>query len=202
MKSALKTFCLLFVVVVAISTIAFAQNDKGHYYVPLRDVDMEIKDFNFATLDGKTINLREAVKGKKLVLIHYFAAWCHNSNFDVKTMKELYEKYKDRGLMVIGVCEYSNETELRGFIERHQPEYPICIEGDGKMKDRTGTTHYAYRSVVDDNRHWGTPLNILIAAEDIQKKGDIIAKHVRIAPGEVIKSEFEELIEQRLKSKK
>ena len=202
MKSALKTFCLLFVVVVAISTIAFAQDDKGHYYVPLRDVDMEIKDFNFATLDGKTINLREAVKGKKLVLIHYFAAWCHNSNFDVKTMKELYEKYKDRGLMVIGVCEYSNETELRGFIERHQPEYPICIEGDGKMKDRTGTTHYAYRSVVDDNRHWGTPLNILIAAEDIQKKGDIIAKHVRIAPGEVIKSEFEELIEQRLKSKK
>lgn len=202
MKSALKTFCLLFVVVVAISTIAFAQNDKGHYYVPLRDVDMEIKDFNFATLDGKTIKLSEAAKGKKLVLVHYFAAWCHNSNFDVKTMKELHEKYKDRGLMVIGVCEYSNETELRGFIERHQPEYPICIEGDGKMKDRTGTTHYAYRSVVDDNRHWGTPLNILIAAENIQKKGDIIAKHVRIAPGEVIKSEFEELIEQRLKSKK
>ena len=202
MKSALKTFCLLFVVVVAISTIAFAQNDKGHYYVPLRDVDMEIKDFNFATLDGKTIKLSEAAKGKKLVLVHYFAAWCHNSNFDVKTMKELHEKYKDRGLMVIGVCEYSNDTELRGFIERHQPEYPICIEGDGKMKDRTGTTHYAYRSVVDDNRHWGTPLNILIAAENIQKKGDIIAKHVRIAPGEVIKSEFEELIEQRLKSKK
>ena len=202
MKSALKTFCLLFVVVAAISTSAFAQDDKGHYYVPLRDVDMEIKDFNFAMLDGKTINLREAVKGKKLVLIHYFAAWCHNSNFDVKTMKELYEKYKDRGLMVVGVCEYSNETELRGFIERHQPEYPICIEGDGKFKDRTGTTHYAYRSLLEDNRHWGTPLNVLIAAEDIQKKGDIIAKHVRIAPGEVIKSEFEELIEQKLKLKK
>ncbi len=202
MKSALKTFCLLFVVIVAISTRSFAQDDKGHYYVPLRDVDMEIKDFNFATLDGKTINLREAVKGKKLVLVHYFAAWCHNSNFDVKTMKELYEKYKDRGLMVIGVCEYSNETELRGFIERHQPEYPICIEGDGKFKDRTGTTHYAYRSLLDDNRHWGTPLNVLIMAEDFQKKGDIIAKHVRIAPGEVIKSEFEELIEQKLKLKK
>jgi len=202
MKSALKTFCLLFVVFAAISTSAFAQDDKGHYYVPLRDVDMEIKDFNFAMLDGKTINLREAVKGKKLVLVHYFAAWCHNSNFDVKTMKELYEKYKDRGLMVIGVCEYSNENELRGFIERHQPEYPICIEGDGKFKDRTGTTHYAYRSLLEDNRHWGTPLNVLIAAEDIQKKGDIIAKHVRIAPGEVIKSEFEELIEQKLKLKK
>lgn len=192
----MKTFCLLFVVVIAATASAVAQDDKGHYYVPLRNVEMEIKDFNFATLDGKTINLREAVKGKKLVLIHYFAAWCHNSNFDVKTMKELYEKYKDQGFTVIGVCEYSNELELRGFIERHEPEYPICIEGDGKFKDRTGTTHYAYRSKLDDNRHWGTPLNILIAAEDVQKKGDIVAKRVRIAAGEVIKSEFEELIKQ------
>ena len=199
MKRALKILFFFFVLALGLSAIANAQDDHSHYYVPLRDVDMEIKDFNFATPDGKTISLREAVKGKKLVLVHYFAAWCHNSNFDVKTMKELYEKYKDRGFTVIGVCEYSNETELRGFLERHQPEYPICIEGDGKMKDRTGTTHYAYRNKVEDNRHWGTPLNILIAAEDIQKKGDIVAKHVRIAPGEVIKSEFEELIEQKLK---
>lgn len=199
MKNVLKHFCLLFVLLLAAGISAVAQDDHSHYYVPLREVEMEIKDFSFATLDGKTIRLSEAVKGKKLVLVHYFAAWCHNSNFDVSTMKELYAKYKDRGFMVIAVCEYSNELELRGFIERHQPEYPICIEGDGKFKDRTGTTHYTYRSKVDDNRHWGTPLNILIAAEDIQKKGDIITKHVRIAPGEVIKSEFEELIREKLK---
>lgn len=199
MKNTLKTFCLLFVLMIATALTANAQDDKGHYYVPLRDVQMEIKDFSFATLDGQTIRLSEAVKGKKLVLVHYFAAWCHNSNFDVKTMKELYEKYKDQGFAVIGVCEYSNEAELRGFIERHQPEYPICIEGDGKFKDRTGTTHYAYRSKLDDNRHWGTPLNVLIAADDIQKNSNIIAKRVRIAPGEVVKSEFEELIREKLK---
>lgn len=199
MKNLLKTFCLSFVIAVAAGATAFGQHDKGHHYVPLREVEMEIRDFSFATLDGKIINLREAVKGKKLVLVHYFAAWCHNSNFDVRTMKEFYDKYKDQGFLVVGVCEYSNETELRGFIERHKPEYPICVEGDGKFKDRTGTTHYAYRSKLDDNRHWGTPLNILIAAEDVQKKGDIVAKRVRIATGEVIKSEFEELIREKLK---
>lgn len=199
MKIALKVFCLLFLFLVGANLTANAQDDLGHYYVPLRDVQMDIKDFSFPTPDGKTIRLSEAVKGKKLVLVHYFAAWCHNSNFDVKTMKELYEKYKDQGFLVIGVCEYSNELELRGFIERHEPTYPICVEGDGKTKDRTGTTHYAYRNQLDDNRHWGTPLNILIAAEDVQKKGDVIAKHVRIAPGEVIKSEFEQLIQEKLK---
>lgn len=199
MKTILKNFCLFFAVWLVAGISAAAQHDRGHHYVPLREVEMEIKDFSFATLDGQNVRLSEVVKGKKLVLIHYFAAWCHNSNFDVATMKELYEKYKDRGFTVIGVCEYSKETELRGFIERHQPEYTICIEGDGKLKDRTGTTHYAYRSRLDDNRHWGTPLNILIAAEDVQKKGEVVAKRVRIATGEVIKSEFEELIREKLK---
>lgn len=198
MKNVLKTGFLLFSLLLCLSATTVAQNDRGHYYVPMRDVEMEIKDFSFPTLDGQTVKLSEAVKGKKLVLVHYFAAWCHNSNFDVNTMKELYEKYKDQGFLVIGVCEYSNETELRGFIEKHKPTYTICVEGDGKMKDRTGTTHYSYRSKLDDNRHWGTPLNILIAAEDMRNKGDIVTRRVRIAAGEVIKSEFEELIRRSL----
>lgn len=199
MTTTLKQFCLLFALLLVAGISAAAQEDRGHHYVPLREVEMDIKDFSFATLDGGTVTLSEAVKGKKLVLVHYFAAWCHNSNFDVKTMKELYEKYKDQGFAVIGVCEYSNETELRSFIERHKPEYPICVEGDGKFKDRTGTSHYAYRSKLEDNRHWGTPLNILIEAGDVQKKGEIVARRVRIAPGEVIKSEFEQLIQEKLK---
>jgi peroxiredoxin len=199
MKTALKTICLFVVLALGLSGKAAAQEDHGHYYVPLREVEMEIKDFSFATLDGRKINLRDAIKGKKLVLVHYFAAWCHNSKFDVSTMKDLYEKYKDKGFTVIGVCEYSNETELRGFIEKYKPTYPVGIEGDGKMKDRTGTTHYAYRSQLDDNRHWGTPLNILISADDVLKTGEVITRRVHIAPGEVIKKEFEELIREKLK---
>ena len=199
MKNALKRICLLCATLLVLSVATAAQDERGHYYVPLREVEMEIKDFNFSTLDGKTIRLSDAVKGQKLVLIHYFAAWCHNSNFDVVTMKELYEKYKDRGFLVIGVCEYSRPEELREFIEKHKPTYPICMEGDGRLKDRTGTTHYFYRNQLDDNRHWGTPLNVLITAEDVQKKSDVVAKRARVAAGEVIKSEFEELIQERLK---
>ncbi|MEO6724445.1 MAG: TlpA disulfide reductase family protein [Blastocatellia bacterium] len=201
MKTALKRICLLLVVLPVMTIAASTQDERGHYYVPMREVEMEIKDFNFATLGGQAIKLSDAVKGKKLVLIHYFAAWCHNSNFDVETMKELYEKYKDRGFLVIGVCEYSKPDELREFIEKHKPTYPICMEGDGKMKDRTGTTHYTYRNQIDDNRHWGTPLNLLIDADDVAKRRDIVVGRVRIAAGEVIKSEFEELIRERLSQK-
>ncbi len=202
MKTRLRTICLP--LLIALATVVFAQDgnkskgDHDHYYVPLREAELEIKDFTFPTLEDGKINLRESARGKKLVLVHYFAAWCHNSNFDVATMKEIYDKYRDQGLLVIGVCEYSSRDELRKFIEKHKPAYPICIEGDGKNKDRAGTTHYAYRKQVDDQRVWGTPLNILISAEDVQKDGEVVTKRVRVAPGEVIKTELEDFIRQHL----
>jgi peroxiredoxin len=201
MKTGLKTICLPLAVLILLTGIAIAQEHRGHHYAPLREVEMEIKDFSFSTLDGGKLNLREAALGKKLVLVHYFAAWCHNSNFDVKTMTEIYNDYRDQGLLVIGVCEYSSKDELRGFIEKHKPTYPICMEGDGKKKDRTGTMHYAYRKQIDDQRLWGTPLNVLISSDEVQKEGDVVAKHLRIAPGEVIKTELEDLIRAKLSGK-
>jgi len=209
MRIALGTICLLclFFTVSTLETV-FAQTDQSqrvqsvethsHQYAPLREVEMEIKDGAFPTLDGGNINLREAARDKKLTLVHYFAAWCHNSNYDVVTLTELYDKYRDQGVLVIGVCEYSNRKELREFIEKRNPSYPICIENDGKKKDRTGTTHYAYRKQVDDQRNWGTPLNILIADSDIQKEGEVLTRRVRIAPGEVVKTELEEIIRRHL----
>jgi peroxiredoxin len=169
-----------------------------HQYAPLREFELEVKDFAFTTPDDGKINLREAARGKKLVLVHYFAAWCHNSNFDTQTMTEMYDKYREQGFLVIGVCEYSSRNELRKFIEKHKPTYPICIENDGKKKDRTGTTHYAYRDKINDERLWGTPLNILIADRDIQPEGEIIAGRVRIATGEAVKTELEEMIRRQL----
>jgi peroxiredoxin len=205
----MKTICLLCLLLAATATKAvFAQTDQklkvqtveaaSHDYAPLREAGIEIKDFTFPSLDDSQINLRESARGKKLTLVHYFAAWCHSSNFDVKTMTEIYDKHREQGLLVIGVCEYSSRKELREFIEKHKPTYPICIEGDGKSKDRTRTTHYAYRKQVDDQRKWGTPFNILIADGDIQSEGEIVARRVRLAPGEVIKTELEEIIRRHL----
>ncbi len=192
---------LLLLLLLAIPAVAQRKDDDhGHYYVPLREVEMEFRDFTFRTLDGGPLNLREAAKGKRLVLVHYFAAWCHNSNFDVATVNELYKRYREQGLLVIGVCEYSKNDELREFIARHKPEYPICIEGDEKRKDRTGTSHYAYRKQLDDQRLWGTPLNILLT-EELRTEGEIAAMRVRAAPGEMIPTEIDDLIQSVIKKK-
>lgn len=172
----------------------------AHEYAPLHEAALEIKDFSFKTLDDKPLSLREASQGKQLVLVHFFAAWCHNSNYDVETINELYRKYQDQGFQVIGVCEYSKPDELREFIKRHNPEYPICLESE-KTKDRLKTTHYAYRTAARDPRLWGTPFNLMLQVSDFSASGEIIARRAQVAFGELMKAEVETFIKQQLKTR-
>lgn len=175
--------------------------DHSHDYASLFELDLTIDDFTFPLLDGGEIRLRDAVKGHKLVLIHYFATWCHNSNYDVVTINDLYRKYRDAGLEVIAVCEYSSRDSIRKFVEKHKPIYKIAIEGAGKRNERVSSTHYKYRMKAADSRLWGTPLNILIEEQNITSDGDAITLRARIAKGELIKSEVEELIRQMMSRK-
>ena len=170
----------------------------AHEYAPLHEAAVEVKDFTFKTLDDTRLNLRAAAQGKQLVLVHYFAAWCHNSNYDVETINELYRKYKDQGLQVIGVCEYSKPAELRDFIQRHQPEYPICLESE-KTKDRQKTTHYTYRTAAQDPRLWGTQFNLILQVSDFSASGEVVARRAQVAFGELMKAEVEAFIKEQLK---
>ncbi len=170
----------------------------AHEYAPLHEATLEVKDFTFKTLDDRLLNLRAAAHGKQLVLVHFFAAWCHNSNYDVETINELYRKYKDQGFQVIGICEYSKPEELREFIKQHNPAYPICLESE-KTKDRLKTTHYTYRTAAQDSRLWGTPFNLLLQTSDFSESGEVVAKRAQVAFGELMKTDVEAFIKQQLK---
>ena len=162
----------------------------AHDYAELREVVLPIRDFTFKTLADAPVNLRATGQGQKLVLVHFFAAWCHSSNYDVETINELYRKYKDQGLAVIGVCEYSKPDELREFIQKHQPEYPIVLESK-RTKDRTNTLHYAYRQALEDKRSWGTPLNLFLPVADFRAEGEYVTARTHSALGELMKPDVD-----------
>ena len=193
--------CQCFLCVLLLCCAAQAQTKvetHDHEYAELQAAELGIKDLTFKTLDGKPLSLRELAAGNKLVLIHYFAAWCHNSNYDVETIKELYAKYKDQGFQVMAICEYSKPNELRDFINKYQPSYPIVLESE-RTKDREKTTHYDYRTSLQDKRLWGTPFNLLLNTADFQAMGDVVTNRAQAAFGELMKSEVEQYIRQQLK---
>lgn len=200
MKQAFVIFALLFVTFSNISAAQKALKDEiDHKLVTFQPRKFEYKNFTLPTsVEDKTLDLREATKGKKLVLVTYFAAWCENSNHDYETIQHLLKKFGDKGLAVIGVCNYSETKEVKEFITKHQPLYPICVEStDDKLREKT--LHYNYRKLCGDPRKWGTPFSLLIEAKNIHADGEIFANEVLAANGELDRKEAEKLIKQLLK---
>ena len=172
-----------------------ATGSRYHDYASLRNVSLAVDDFEVRTREGRKVRVGELVKEGKIVLLHFFATFCHNSNYDVVTVNELYRTYREAGLTVVGISEYSSEEELAKFVARHQPLYPLVMEEEtGRKKTR----HYRYRTSVGDERKWGTPFNIVIDGRDVDPQSGTIARQVYVATGELVRAEVESLIRRRL----
>lgn len=74
----------------------------------------------------------------KWVLVNYWATWCPPCLEEVPDLVMLYDQYKDRNLMVIGVAQqYKNRQEVAGFVDDMLMSYPIVL-GDAAVNAQFG----------------------------------------------------------------
>lgn len=167
---------------------------------PITEQRMDFYDFTLKTTDGRIFNLRDYAAGKRVVIVAFVAGWCPNSNRNGHVIKRLYDKYRERGLGVAAVTEYSDADEVRIHVNRIGIEYPVVTETKSRG-DRKDSQHFKYRRAVGDKRKWGTPFYVIIRAQDIEPAAPKapLARHVYTVSGEMIESEAETFIEQQLK---
>lgn len=101
-------------------------------------------DFTLQKLDGGTITLSE-FRGKKPVVVDFWASWCPNCRRDMPNLNRFYEKYKDK-VQVIGVNLQERESTVRDFIDSRGISFPIALDPFGRASNTFGNqytnTHY------------------------------------------------------------
>ncbi|MET0646516.1 MAG: TlpA disulfide reductase family protein [Pyrinomonadaceae bacterium] len=172
---------------------------EGHEWAPLLEQKLDYKDWTLKSLkDGTPVNLRELSKGKKLVLVVYFAPWCGNWKNEAPTVWRLYEKYKAQGFEVVAVSEYASADDSRKYFESQGgAPFPVVVEseaGDAKEK----TTHYAYRKSVGDPRNWGSPFNVFLEPAKLNASGELLTEKAWVVGGELIEKDVERFVRERL----
>jgi peroxiredoxin len=186
----------LFILAIMLFSFIFvsAQNEQA----PLQEKEFKYKNWTYKSVrDDRAINLREFAKGKKLVMIVYFAAWCPNWKHEAPFAQKLYEKYKNQGLDVIGVSEYDTVEASKKDLEMKGITFPVVFESDTR-EAKQKTLHYDYRKATGDTRNWGSPWNVIFKPKDMKKDGDILIEKAFIANGELIETEAEKFIREQL----
>ncbi|MFT5368278.1 MAG: thiol-disulfide isomerase/thioredoxin [Candidatus Latescibacterota bacterium] len=91
-----------------------------------------VSDFNLAAPNGKRLQLSKLLENGP-VLLDFWATWCKPCIQGMPKLDEIHQKYKDRGLTVVGVNEDGprGQTRIRPFLRGRNISFKIAIDSDG-----------------------------------------------------------------------
>jgi len=170
----------------------------GHEYSPLVEKTVNYKNWKLPNItSAKDEDLRSLMAGKKLVMVVYFAPWCGNWRNEAPIVAKLYDKYKAQGFQVIGVSEYANSADTMTFFSEKDPPYPVVSESLSR-EDKEKTAHYEYRHLTGDTRNWGSPWNIFLEPDKVNKSGEVLTEKAFVVNGELVEDEVDKFIASKV----
>ncbi|HYE16736.1 MAG TPA: TlpA disulfide reductase family protein [Pyrinomonadaceae bacterium] len=110
-------------------------------------------------IDQQPVNLA-GLRGK-VVLLDFWATWCGPCRYTIPKLNALHAKYKDRGLVILGLTEYYGSGEgrslsppeelesLRRFKKRNQIEYGFGVSGHEENGEAYGVTSLPTAVLID-----------------------------------------------------
>ena len=85
-------------------------------------------DLTFKDMNGAEVRLAD-YKGK-VILLNVWATWCGPCELEIPELVEAYSKYKDKGVVVLGVSLDDPPETLRAYAPKKQMNYPILLMRD------------------------------------------------------------------------
>lgn len=96
------------------------------------------RDFTARQLNGETFRLSD--QRGKVVLLNIWATWCAPCHEETPEFVELYNEYRDQGLVVLGVSiDEQGRSVVEPFVEKYNVTYPVIID-DGAIMEKYGPT--------------------------------------------------------------
>ena len=130
--------------------------------------------FSLANLDGKNVSLKDFAD--KVMVVDFWATWCGPCREEIPHLNKLYENYRGKGVVVVGISMDAEGPEVvKQFAKELRMEYPVVMGDENVQQDFGGIV--------------GLPTTFII-----DRKGNIVKKYTGYQPA--IMQDMEQTIKE------
>jgi len=132
-----------------------------------------LADFSLADVSGREVRLSDLVAHQQIIYLDFWATWCGPCVAEMPHLERLYETYKDRGLVVLGISMDDPTTmgTVASYVHRNGLTFPVAIDMDSRVTGIYNSTRSA-------------PYGVLI-----DRSGKIVDEHPGYSPGDELSLE-------------
>ncbi|MBQ0073036.1 MAG: TlpA family protein disulfide reductase [Prevotella sp.] len=112
---------------------------KQNYEIPLfqQSLGKKFTDFS-AEYNGKVQRLSDYVGKGRYVLVDFWASWCGPCRMEIPNLINVYNKYKDKGVDVVGVATWDKPNDTQRAINELGINYPQIMNAQKAGSDAYG----------------------------------------------------------------
>jgi len=148
------TFSLLFCVALA---MGFTSDDAK-----------KLPNITIADLQGKPVNIIEAVGNEKITVLSFWATWCSPCKRELDAITELYPEWTEKYNMQLFAISIDNArmlTQVKPMVEEKGWEFPVLMDSKQELQHALEFQAIPQTFVID-------------------KEGNIIFQHEGYTPGD------------------
>ncbi|MGB9769086.1 MULTISPECIES: TlpA family protein disulfide reductase [Caldisericum] len=107
-------------------------------------------DFSWKDNNGNVVKLSD-LKGK-VVLLDFWATWCGPCRMTIPHVEAIYEKYKDKGVVVIGInLDQGDLSKVQQFIKEQGMKYLVVTDPNSQVAGLYGVNSIPRFFIIDKN---------------------------------------------------
>ena len=104
--------------------------------------------FKVTTLEGRTIDSRELI-GKKVIVLRFQASYCKPCVKESAAFARVVERYRDRDVVIVAIHVQDTVSDVRQFMKANNATYPIAVDPRLNLGNRYGFKGSPYTVVID-----------------------------------------------------
>jgi len=111
------------------------------------EVDYAAPELILEDLAGNEVSLKDHLGS--VVLVNLWATWCPPCKEEMPTLQTFYEKYKDKGFVLIAIDQEETREVVQPFVEEYGLTFPVWLDIDWLAQKEFNTSNLPSSYVID-----------------------------------------------------